>query len=147
MLNLTVLPPALWWFLAGAILLTLEIAAPGVFLLWFGAAAVAVAGLLLVVALPVEQQFLVFAALAVVLVLFARLFLRYGVSVSSQGTLNQRGQRYVGQTVAVTEAITNGRGKVQVGDTLWNAEGPDSSAGTLVRIIGIDGTTLRIERS
>ena len=47
--------------------------------------------------------------------------------------------------VTVAEAITGGRGKVRVGDSVWQAEGPDMPAGTAARITGSSGTVLRIE--
>jgi inner membrane protein len=145
MTQLMALPATLWWLIAGAILLTLEVVVPGVFLLWFGAAALAIGGLLMYVPLDLPQQMIAFAALAILAILFARLFLRYGVTVTDQLNLNQRGHRYVGQTVTVTEAIVNGRGKVRVGDTMWNAVGPDCVTGARVRIAAIDGTVLKVD--
>ncbi len=134
-----------WWLVAGAILLTLEVAAPGVFLLWLGVAAMLVAGLLFLTPLDLTTQFMLFGALSVAMVLFARIFLRYGVAISDLTALSRRGHHYIGQTVVVTEAIANGRGKVQVGDTLWNAGGPDAGIGARVRVTAVEGTLLKVE--
>ena len=103
---------AAWvWIFAGAALLALEVMLPGVFLLWLGIAACAIGGLLMSgVELSVLTQLVAFGVLAVALAVFARMVLRYGVSVSDQSQLNLRGQHYVGQVVTVDEPIIGGRG-------------------------------------
>lgn len=138
---------AAWvWIFAGAALLALEVMLPGVFLLWLGIAACAIGGLLMSgVELSVLTQLVAFGVLAVALAVFARMVLRYGVSVSDQSQLNLRGQHYVGQVVTVDEPIIGGRGKVRVEDTLWIAEGPDAATGTRVKVVGVHGTWLKVE--
>jgi membrane protein implicated in regulation of membrane protease activity len=42
----------------------------------------------------------------------------------------------------VEEAIENGRGKVRVGDSVWQADGPDVPAGSRVKVTGARGTVL-----
>ena len=37
--------------------------------------------------------------------------------------------RLIGQTVTVETAIENGKGRVKVGDGVWNARGPGSAGG------------------
>ena len=137
---------AMWiWLVAAAILLSLEMLAPGVFLLWFGIAAALVGLLQPVLHLDAWMQLALFAALSVVLGLFARLVLRYGVSVTDRSTLNKAGNRFKGRIVEVAEPIVGGRGKVKIGDTLWIAEGPDAAAGTRVRVTGSRGTVVVTE--
>jgi len=137
---------AVWvWLGAGAVLLMLEILAPGAFLLWLGIAAGLVGLALLLVPLGAGVQFALFAVLSLVLGLFARLVLRYGVSVTDRGTLNKAGNRFTGQVVEVAEPIVNGRGKVKIGDTFWNAMGPDAVAGARVRVKGAKGAVLLVE--
>ena len=46
----------------------------------------------------------------------------------------------------VAEPIEHGRGKIRVDDTTWKIEGEDSPAGSQVRVIGVDGVMLRVER-
>ncbi len=43
--------------------------------------------------------------------------------------LNVRGAQYIGRVVVVEDAISGGRGKVRVGDTLWPAQGSDTAKG------------------
>ena len=137
---------AVWvWLGAGAVLLMLEILAPGAFLLWLGIAAVLVSLVLFFVHLDASLQLALFAVLSVALGVFARMVLRYGVSVTDRGTLNKAGNRFTGQVVEVAEPIVNGRGKVKIGDTFWNAAGPDAATGAKVRVKGAKGVVLDVE--
>ena len=70
---------------------------------------------------------------------------RLGATRSDEPDLNRRGAQSIGQTLMVVEPIVHGRGKVQLGDTLWIAEGPDCPAGTRVRVTGTTGTVLAVE--
>lgn len=67
-------------------------------------------------------------------------------SQSDEPRLNARGAALVGRELIVAQAIEGGRGKVRVADTLWSVEGSDVPAGTRVRVIGVSGTVLRVER-
>ncbi len=138
---------AIWvWLVVGGVLLGLEILAPGAFLLWLGIAAALVGVLLAFVHLDAGQQLGLFAVLSVALAVFARMVLRYGVSVSDRSTLNKPGNRFAGQIVEVAEPIIGGRGKVKIGDTVWIAEGPDAAQGARVRVTGSKGTVVVTER-
>ena len=59
--------------------------------------------------------------------------------------LNERASRLIGQIVTVETAIENGKGRVNVGDGVWNARGPDAPAGASVVIVAADGTCLSVE--
>jgi inner membrane protein len=137
---------AMWfWLVGGGLVLALEILLPGAFLLWMGLAAVLVGLTLAVAPFDTGLQIGLFAALSVALSVFARLVLRYGVTYTDRSTLNKAGNRFAGQLVEVAEPIVSGRGKVKVGDTIWNAEGPDAGTGTRVRVTGTRGTVLLVE--
>ena len=66
-------------------------------------------------------------------------------SRASDPLLNERAARLIGQTVTVETAIENGKGRVKVGDGVWNARGPDAPSGAQVRVVGADGTCLTVE--
>ena len=55
------------------------------------------------------------------------------------------GAQYIGREVLVEEAISGGRGKVRVGDTVWPAQGSDAAKGARVKITGNSGTVLIVE--
>ena len=136
--------PAYWWLIAAGILAALEIIAPGFFLIWLAGAA-AITGLLAFV-LPggVILQLVVFAILAVVAVLLGRRLIGPD-PVSEDPLLNDRIGRLIGEVVTVVDPIIGGHGRVKIADSPWPAIGPDAAAGARVRVIGMDGTTLRVE--
>ena len=115
------------WFILGAVLFTLETFLPGVHFLWFGIAAILVGALALSTGVTWPWQVIAFAVLAVATVFWVRRYVRPDMAVSDLPDLNARGQQYVGRSLLVEQAIQNGRGKVRVGDTLWQAEGPRSA--------------------
>ena len=59
--------------------------------------------------------------------------------------LNVRGAQYIGRVAVVADAITGGRGKVRIGDTVWAAAGPDMPAGSSARVTGTENTVLVVE--
>jgi len=133
------------WLILAALFFALELAAPGIFLVWFGIAAAVVGGLALVFDFSWQLQLVLFAAISVVAVVAARKYLRMDDASPERPLLNRRAQQHVGRSYVVAEDISNGYGKVRVGDTLWRAEGPDVSAGARVRVTRTDGATLIVE--
>ena len=135
------------WFIVAAVLIILEAAIPGVFLVWFGFAA-AVAGVAAVVlGLAFPWQLLAFAVAAVATVVAARRFNVFDEARGSGSTLNARAKQYFGKTFILTEDIKNGRGKVKVGDTIWSVEGPDLPVGSSVVVTGASGNALVVKAS
>lgn len=135
------------WFILAVLLIVLELIIPGVHFLWFGIAAVIVGIIALSTALAWQWQLVAFAVLAVVTVFIVRRFADPSKTASDEPDLNVRGAQYIGRTFIVANPITQGRGKIRVGDTLWNAEGEDAPVGARVTVIGVDGTALVVERA
>lgn len=135
------------WLAVGFLLLTAEMFVPGVFMVWFGLAALITGVTLwLFPGLPWPLQAVLFAVLSGVFVLlYWRLRARYHTEASDQPMLNRRGAQLVGQIYALHTPIENGRGKLKVGDALWSARGPDLAAGTRVRIVAVSDLTLEVE--
>lgn len=134
-----------WWLILAAILGIAEIIMPGIFLIWIAIAA-GLTGLIAVatgIALPI--QIILFAALCLIATYAGRRWYAGNPVESADPLLNDRAARLVGDIVTVVEAIDNGRGRVKVGDGVWNCAGPDAEAGSRVRIIGADGAVLRVE--
>ncbi|MGH6882764.1 NfeD family protein [Hypericibacter sp.] len=134
-----------WWVLA-VLLMLLEVLAPGTFFLWLGLAA-GVVGLLLVLLPNLGWQFqvLIFAVLSIAAVFAGRAWLkRHPIKTEDTG-LNRRGDALIGQVYELAEPIHTGRGAVRVADTVWRAEGPDLPKGSRVRVIAVQGTTLKVE--
>ena len=135
------------WFVVAVALFALESVVPGVHFVWFGVAAVIVGALGLTVDIAWEWQLITFAIISCITVFFARRYASPEVAASDQPELNLRAEQYVGRVVTVEEAIADGRGKVRVGDTVWNAQGSDAPQGARVKITGSNGTCLLVEHA
>jgi membrane protein implicated in regulation of membrane protease activity len=134
-----------WWILA-AVLAAIETFVPGVIAIWFAFAALVVGALLLLVDIPWPLQFVLFGVLGILaLVLWLKFRPTSKGDTTDQPALNQRGVRYIGETYTLAEPIVSGSGKVRIGDTVWLARGGDAPLGARVRVIGVDGTVLRVE--
>jgi membrane protein implicated in regulation of membrane protease activity len=135
------------WFIAGGILLAIEVIAPGTFMLWLGLSAIAVGAISLVIDWSWQAQLVCFAVFALASI---PIWLRVGRAVESpadQPFLNRRTQGYVGQVFTLEKPIVNGSGAVRIGDTLWRVSGPDAPAGGRVKVTRADGPTLVVERA
>jgi len=137
-----------WWVL-GIILLVLEMMAPGAFFLWMAVAA-GVVGFTMLFApdLAWEYQILIFAVLSVVSIAAWRVYLRRNPTETDEPLLNRRGAQYVGRVFILDSDMPLGRGKIHVDDTTWRAvcdDGEDMAAGSRVKVVDVDGTTLKVE--
>lgn len=134
-----------YWLAAGLLLAAAEMAAPGFFMIWLGAAALVVGLVTWAVPIGVPLQIFLFAVLAVASVFVGRSWFRANPVESDDPKMNDRGARLIGETVVVTHAIEGGNGRVRQGDGEWLARGPDAEPGTRMRVSGHDGTVLIVE--
>jgi len=140
---LDALGDSLWWVI-GIVLVIGEVVLPGTFLIWFAFAAFGVGLIGVVVDLSGMNQVVVFGLLS-----FASLSLGY-LMRKRRGdpevpAFADRTQAYMGKTYKVVEAIENGQGKIQVGDSVWLAEGEDCPVGGSVKVIDSRGNVLLID--
>lgn len=139
------LEPHWIWLIAAAVLGIAEMIVPGVFLIWLAAAAALTGVVALLFDMPAAFQFALFGLLSLASVYFGRRWYAANPVESSDPLLNDRVSRMIGEIVVVVVAIENGRGQVSVGDTVWPARGAEAPAGTRVKIVGVEGTTLKVE--
>jgi inner membrane protein len=134
-----------WWILA-AVLAGIEAVAPGMFFIWFGLAA-AIVGLaaLVIPGLGWEWEAVLFVVLAGASVGLARAYLHRRPIDTEDPALNRRADRLLGRRFNLETAIVNGRGSVKVDDSVWRASGPDLPVGRTVKVVGVDGSVLRVE--
>ncbi|MES2494013.1 MAG: NfeD family protein [Pseudomonadota bacterium] len=133
------------WLAVGVTLAAAEIAVPGFFLIWLAGAAVLTGVVAWIVPVGLPWQVALFVALAFAMVLAARRWVGAGTVTPADPLMNDRGGRLVGEIVEVTQAIADGHGRVRQGDGEWMVRGPDSPAGSRVRVIGHDGAVLIVE--
>ncbi|MGB8313317.1 MAG: NfeD family protein [Aestuariivirga sp.] len=136
-----------WWIVA-AILLFMELVAPGVFLMWLAFAAATVGAITYFVTLPWQLEALLFAGFSVAYVYLVRPW--YAVSnlhSSDQANLNQRIYGFVGKSYVLHEPIVEGQGKLDIEGTRWDVLGPNLPKGTTVRVTAVEGMRLRVSEA
>jgi inner membrane protein len=133
------------WLIFGFILMALELMAPGVFLFWLGLAALLVGLLSFGLHLPWQAQILMFAVFAAAAVpLWRRLARRSGASDTDNPFLNRRADALVGREFTLEKPIIDGWGTVRIDDTVWRVAGPDTPAGSRVRVVQVDGADITV---
>lgn len=134
------------WFILAAILIILEVFAPGAFMLWIGIAAGVVGALLYFFpAMTWEYQFIIFSIAAVGSIIAWRSYRGTHPITTGEPTLNRRGAQYIGRIFTLETPIIDGIGKIRVDDSTWKIVGTDCPAGTKVKVVGIDSTVFRVE--
>lgn len=135
------------WWIAAAVLAALETFMPGAVAIWFAASALVVGALLLVLPMPWQLQLVLFGVLGFVAIAAYRMYVRKHPEQSSEPMLNQRGAQFIGQVLTLVEPINQGFGRARTGDTVWKVSGPDLPNGSPVRVIGVNGAVLVVERA
>jgi inner membrane protein len=139
------LEPGWLWMIGGILLLIAEVIAPGFFLVFIGAAALATGAFTLLFGLGLPAQLTLFTIYALVAVMIGRRMYANAATESSDPLLNDRSARLVGKSVTVIEAVDEHSGRVRVGDSEWSARGGPGRPGERVRITGVDGNCLLVE--
>jgi inner membrane protein len=58
--------------------------------------------------------------------------------------LNRRADALVGRVFTLEKPIIDGSGTVRIDDTVWRVAGPDTPAGSRVRVVKADGASLTV---
>jgi inner membrane protein len=132
------------WLIAGLMLMALELIAPGVFLFWFGLAALLVGLLTFVLHPSWELQLLMFAVFAAAAVPLWRRIALHRPAETSHPFLNKRAEALVGRVFTLDKPIIDGAGTVRIDDTIWRVAGPDAPAGSKVKVVQADGASLTV---
>ncbi|MGJ5041684.1 MULTISPECIES: NfeD family protein [unclassified Bradyrhizobium] len=133
------------WLIFGIILMALELLAPGIFLFWLGLAALLVGLLSFALAPGWQLQILLFALFALAAVPLWRRLARASAAPSQDNPfLNRRSAALVGREFTLEKPIVGGNGTVRIDDTVWRVAGPDTPAGSRVRIVQADGAQLTV---
>jgi membrane protein implicated in regulation of membrane protease activity len=139
------LEPGWLWLIGGVLLLIMEVIAPGFFLVFIGAAAIATGLFTVLFGLGAVPQLALFALYALLAVLVGRRFYANRHADSTDPLLNDRAGRLVGKVVTVVVPVDEHNGRVRVGDSEWSARGGPAAPGERVRITGVDGNCLTVE--
>lgn len=141
----TIIALGAWnWMILAALLFVLELTAPGIFFMWFGLAAAVTALIAFRYDIAWQWQLIWFCALSLAAVLVAAKYLRKHPLESERPLLNERAVQLVGQSFNLVDPIVNGRGSIKTGDTIWRVEGPELPKGARIKVVGADGTLLKV---
>lgn len=89
--------------------------------------------------------FLIFAA-TVFVFYFWRQYRARQLELASPTADHRLGLKYIGQAIVLEQAIQNGLGQIRLGNREWVVRGPNLPAGAKVRVTGVDGTVLLVDR-
>ena len=137
--------PSWLWLIGGVVLLIAEVIAPGFFLVFIGAAALATGLFTVLFDLGTTPQLALFALYALLALFAGRRFYANRTADSTDPLLNDRAARLVGKVVTVVAEVDEHNGRVRVGDSEWSARGGPAAVGERVRITGVEGNCLTVE--
>ncbi len=136
------------WASLGIILLIMEILGTAGFLIGSAIAAFLMATIISIVPdMNWKWQLAVFSSTAIIFsIIYLKRFANFNEN-SDQPNLNNRAAQLIGKRYTLNEAIVNGQGKIQVGDTFWKISCDDElQESTSIEVTGIDGMTLIVKR-
>ena len=141
----TIMALGAWnWMILAAVLFVLELTAPGIFFMWFGFAAAVTGIIAFRYDVAWQWQLIWFCALSLAAVLIAAKYLRKHPLESERPLLNERAVQLIGQSFDLVDPIVNGRGSIKTRDTIWRVEGPELPKGARIKVVGADGTLLKV---
>ena len=138
------LEPGWLWAIGGVVLLIAEIIAPGFFLVFVGAAAIATGIFTLLFDLGFVPQIILFALYTALAVMIGKRFYAQPETTDQMLQLNDPGRRLIGKSVVVVDPVDEHGGRVKVGDSEWSARGGPAAVGDRVTITGVEGNCLTV---
>ncbi len=136
------------WGALALVLFAAEALAPGAFMLWIGIGAAAVFVLVAVFAdIPLLWQVVAFVVLSVVSIQCYRRWGRSHDRQSDQPLLNRRAEQLIGRVVVLDQGIVAGKGRAKIDDAFWVVTGPELPAGSPVRVVAVEGMTLKVQQA
>lgn len=137
------------WASLGIILLILEILGTAGFLIGSAIAAFLMAAIISFVPdMDWKWQLAIFSTTAAI---FSLIYLKRFASFNEntdQPNLNNRAALHIGKRYTLSEAMANGQGRIQVGDTFWKIScNEDLQASTQIEVTDIDGMTLIVKEA
>lgn len=142
------LTPTLVWFLIGLVLFLLELAIPGLILIFFGFGAWMAALSNVLFHPPVYVQILIFGLASILSLILLRRFLQRKFFDTTDTLSNAIDDEFLNKlAIAETDIASGKSGKVSFKGTIWNAiADKDIVKGEQVKITGKESITLRITK-
>jgi membrane protein implicated in regulation of membrane protease activity len=140
----------LWhWIILALLLVIAEVSLGANFVLLWCALMAGVIGVIVALwpNLAWEYQFLLFGVGILMSLWLGRWQMHQALGQAvDRPYLNQRANQYLNRVFTLEEPIENGIGRVRVDDSLWRVQGPELEQGTQVKVIGVNGTILKVQR-
>ena len=130
------------WLVLGLALIILELFLWTTFLLWVGASAITVS--IVFYLIPDVGGFTKVFTFLAISVAATYLSKKYYPIKTVDDELNEKAKTYIGKECKVS-SMEDGVIKVQIGKSLWFAEGTDLSVGQTVKIVGVEASTFIVE--
>ncbi|MGQ0286205.1 NfeD family protein [Pasteurellaceae bacterium 22721_9_1] len=139
------------WLILGFLLLIAEIVMPGIFLLWWGLAAIIVAGIMKFFPdLSLTSLGILYAILATVLsIAWWKYQHNRDKADEKHSVLNQRDHAMIGMKGTVQEMASNGIGRGHFGDTTWRIQQAGDEhlqVGNTIEVLSVQGITLVVKK-
>jgi membrane protein implicated in regulation of membrane protease activity len=77
---------------------------------------------------------------------FWRQYRERQLELQSPTAAHRLGLRHIGHAFVLEAALQNGAGRIRLGGREWAVRGPNLPAGAKVRVTGVDGTVLLIDK-
>ncbi|MFB6317344.1 NfeD family protein [Saccharicrinis sp. FJH54] len=146
----TLLQPHIIWFLVGIVLLLLELAIPGIFVIFFGAGAIITAVASYIFDIDINVQILVFVISSVILLFALRRWLKRKFFDKTGEKDNTLEDEFIGKRAVAETAFKKGQtGKVTFKGTSWSARCADSDVkkDDILTIIDKESITLIVKQN
>ncbi len=135
------------WIAFGLVLLSGELIGTAGYFLWLGISAILVGLLFTLLPMSWQLQWITFASFSLVTTWgWWRYQYKKDVQSEANSSLNQREKQLVGKITRLEEDVQEGNCRIRLGDTTWSARThKDIAAGTLVKVVDVDGIVVTIE--
>ena len=90
--------------------------------------------------------FLIFAAVVFGLYFWRQHRVRQS-ELNSPLAEHRLGLRYIGESLTLEQPIQNNSGRIFLGNREWRVRGPNLPVGSRVRVTGVDGSVLLVDRT
>lgn len=135
------------WASLAIILLVLEILGTAGFLIGSSIAAFLMAAIVAIFpGMDWKWQLAIFSTSAAIFsLIYLKRFATFN-ETTDQPNLNNRAAQHIGKRYTLNEAIVNGQGRIQVGDTFWKIScDSDLEASTQIEVTAVDSMTLFVK--
>jgi len=136
----------LWWILALGVILADSFITGDIFLTWFSPPAFILGAVVYFFhGIGITSQILLFSVLSIISAVVIEMQLKRTMPTGNQPQLNDRLGDLVGRFSVLRKPIQNGYGEARFGDCNWQIKGQDCPAGSLIKVIGVEGLWLMVE--